>query len=174
MQCSHASSLKLIDWLVRCHGQAGEAGRAREAERWREGYGYCWMEDETYICVCWGAEMCAHTHTPTHTHTSAHTLTHMHTQLASSGLVLVSCPWPRRAQESAVSLWRIDTDTPHPSAPRHSQTSTSIPQSLQPLYLPPPHHQEPAYAWWACLRGDVLGWGWRRVGASLHLDCGLY
>lgn len=30
--------------------------------------------------------------------------THTHTQLASSGLVLVSCPWPRWAQESAVSL----------------------------------------------------------------------
>lgn len=42
----------------------------REAERWREGYGCCWMEDETSICVCRGVVglKCSHMHTCTHTH----------------------------------------------------------------------------------------------------------
>ena len=121
MQCSHASSLKLIDWLVRCHGQVGEAGRAgwgREMVRIWLVLGGRW---DIYICVL--VYVCVYVW---------ETNSRARTQLASSGLVLVSCPWPWRAQESAVSLWLIDTDTPQTPAPRHSQTSTSIPQSLQP------------------------------------------
>lgn len=45
----------------------------REAERWREGYGYCWMEDETYICVCVGGGFVGLKYTHTHTNARTHT-----------------------------------------------------------------------------------------------------
>lgn len=129
MRCSHASSPKLIDWLVRCHGQAGEAGRESEAERW-PGYGYSGMEDETciYIHACVDGAFAQSICTPLHIH--------LCTQLASSGLVLVSCPWPR-GRRSQLSACDGLIQTPPRSLrlhlrPWHSQTSTSIPQSLQP------------------------------------------
>lgn len=88
-----------------------------------------------------------------------HTRSYAHKQLASSSLVLVSCPWPWRAQESAVSFWRIDTGTPHPSASTPTLPNIYLHPSVLPaLYCSPPPLplQQPAHAWWACLRRDVL------------------
>lgn len=63
MQSSHASSLKLIDWLVRCHGQTEEAVRVREAEMART----VWLLldggwDAYAVCVCRGFSESIRTH----------------------------------------------------------------------------------------------------------------
>lgn len=118
----------------------------REAERWREGYGYCWMEDETYICVCvcWrgvcGVEIHTHTHKCTYTHSWPALAWFWSVARGHGG---------HRSQLSACD-GLIQTpptpDTPKPPPPSLNPSSP----------LPPPPLQQPAHAWWACLRGDVL------------------
>lgn len=141
-------------------GRPGERERQRDGEEDMATVG--WKMRSVYVCVRglrgWNA------HTRTHMHA--------HTRLASSGLVLVSCPWLRRAQESAVSLWRIDTDTPYPSAP---DTPKPPPPSLNPSSPLPPSSSSAAGP---CLVGMFerrrIEEGVEAGGAGLHLDCGLY
>lgn len=156
MRCSHASSQKLIDWLVRCHGQAGEAARVRERQRGGEKdmATVGWKMRRLYVCV--GGLEGRNPHM------------YVHTQLANSGLVLVSCPWPRRAQESAVSLWRIDTDGPLTLRP---DTTEPPPPSLSPSSLLPPSFFSSSQP---MPRGHVWEETYRGGEASLCLDCGLH
>lgn len=169
MQCSHASTLKLIDWLVRCHGQAGEAGRAREAERWRERYGYCLVEDETYtrVCLCVGVLHCWNAHALSRTRGRMHT--NSWPALAWFWSVALG-HGEHRSQLSAFDGLIQAPLTPLPP-PQHSQTSTSIPQSFQPfialllllLFLFSSQPMPGGHVW------EETYW---RVGTRLHIDPG--
>lgn len=55
-----------------------------------------------------------------------------HKQFASFAWVLVSCPWPQRAQESAVSQWRIDTGTSPPSTSSSALPNLHLHSSIPP------------------------------------------
>lgn len=154
MRCSHASTLKLIDWLVRCHGQVGEAARGREmVRRIRLVLDGRW---DVYMGVSGGGGCGALKRSRTH----ARSYTHSWPALA--WFWSVACGHGGHRSQLSACDGLIDTDTPSPPNPnpplRHSQTTTSISCSLQPStsLLPSTPPQQPAYAWWACLRGDVL------------------